>query len=91
MARNLDELRGASVALRQAAMSKEVQLWLKELNALAHDRLQQDYVAKGEEAVRGMGFQQAIGLCNSIADIFEHSVKQAEENNRHELAKKLKM
>lgn len=91
MARTLDELRGIAVTLRQASMSKEVQVWLKELKQIAEERLAQDYVAKGEEAVRGLGFQQGVGVCMALADIFDHTLIQAEKANQQELKNKLKM
>lgn len=91
MARTMDELRGVAIGLQQAAMSKEVQLWLKELKQLAEDRLAQDYQAKGEEAVRALGFQQGVGLCIALADIFDHTLRQAEKTNQQDLKNKLKL
>ena len=84
-------MRGAATGLRQAAMSKDVQLWLKELKKIAEDRLAQDYTAKGEEAIRGLGFQQGVGVCLALADIYEHTLAQMEQQAQEQFKRTLKV
>jgi hypothetical protein len=91
MARSIDEMRGALIAIQQNRLSEHGRVFFKELKKIADDRLAQDYTAKGEEAIRALGFQQGIGVALSLFEIFEATVKQMEKSNMDNLAKTLKI
>lgn len=87
--RNLEELKGAFANMQRCYASPEVKAVLAELKKIANEKLEQDLLNRGEEAVRALGFQQGIGVVNILPDILESSIKAKESTDRAALEKKL--
>lgn len=81
---SIDELNGKLSRIQQAMASEDVKFLMGLLDDVAKNRLISDLQAKGEEAVRALGFQQGIGVIKLLPMILEQeiSVKQQELRNR---------
>ena len=91
MARTLEEVKGALSRIQMAFADPNVKIIVDELNALAKDKLTQDLLAKGEEAVRALGFQQGIGIINILPELLESTIKAKEMQMSAEARSKLKL
>lgn len=89
--RTIEEVRGTLTGLQIAKQSKDVQLWIKEIKALAEDMMVQDYNAKGEEAVRALGVQKGLAMACMLEEIFLSTLKSREAVESQKIQNKLKI
>ena len=59
---SIDALNSKLVKVQNALNNPEVKFLISILDEIAANRLRNDFEAKGEEAVRALGFQQGIGV-----------------------------
>jgi hypothetical protein len=88
---SLDGLNGKLIKVKQAYESADVKYIIEVLGEIAENKLTQDLLAKGEEAVRALGFQQGIGIVKILPDILEQQIRGIEEINARQLKSKLGM
>lgn len=59
---SIDSLNSKLIKVQNALNNPEVKYLISILDEIAANRLRNDFEAKGEEAVRALGFQQGIGV-----------------------------
>ena len=89
--RNIDELNGALAKITMALASADGQTIKAELERIGEDKLQQDMLAKGEEAVRALGFQQGIGIIKILPELLSQAIKMREKQNTDSVKKRLQI
>lgn len=88
---SIEGLKGKLLKVQQAFANPEVQYIVGVLNDLAKRVLTQNLTAKGEEAVRALGFQQGIDVINILPDILENEVKTMEAANSQKIKEQLRI
>jgi hypothetical protein len=88
---SLDGLNGKLIKVKQAYESADVKYIIEVMGEIAENKLTQDLLAKGEEAVRALGFQQGIGIIKILPDILEQQIKGIEAFNSQQIKSKLGM
>lgn len=86
---SIDGLNGKLLKVQQAYQSADVKYVIEVMNEIAKNKLTQDLLAGGEEAVRALGFQQGIGIINILPDILEQQIKGLEQIGKAQLKSKL--
>lgn len=86
---SIDGLNGKLIKVQQAYQSADVKYVIEVMNDIAKNKLTQDLLASGEEAVRALGFQQGIGIINILPDILEQQIKGLKQVNEVNLKSKL--
>lgn len=86
---SIDGLNGKLIKVQQAYQSPDVKYVIEVMNDIAKNKLTQDLLASGEEAVRALGFQQGIGIINILPDILEQQIKGLKQVNEVNLKSKL--
>lgn len=88
---SIDELNGKLTRITQALNSAEGRYICEILEDVAKNKLTADLMAKGEEAIRALGFQQGIGVIKILPDMIKQDIEIIKARSEQDLKNKLKI